>query len=93
MKDKNHFADAFRKFLLEENLEMAYREKLLVESWEAIMGKPISSRTNGVFIKDKILIVKLSSAPLKQELTLQKEKVLERINEDFEGVIKDVRFL
>lgn len=93
-EDHSHtFTSAFRKFLTTEKLDARYREKLLVESWEHLMGRPIASRTTGLFIKDRILFVKLSSAPLKQELIHQKDKVRALIDQDFGDLIEDIKFL
>lgn len=92
-REENSFTSAFKKFLKTENLEVKYREKLLIESWEAIMGKPIAARTTKLFIRKRILFVELSSAPLKHELSNNKARVKELIDEDFKGIIDDVRFL
>ncbi|MEQ9303559.1 MAG: DUF721 domain-containing protein [Marinoscillum sp.] len=89
----NSFTNAFRQFLKNEKLDNKYREKLLVESWASIVGKPIANRTSGLFIKDKILFVKLTSAPLKQELNNQKEKVVELLQKDFGDLFKEIRFI
>ena len=95
MSDNTHkFGDAFRSFLKQQNLDQTYNEKRLISLWNEIMGKPIADRTRRLFIKDRILYVTLSSAPLKQELTNSKAKVLEIIGRQFdEQVIDDVRFL
>lgn len=91
--EENSFTNAFKKFLKTENLEVKYREKLLIESWGSIMGKPIAARTNKLFIKNRVLFIELSSAPLKQELVNNKTRVKEMIDEDFGGLVDDVRFL
>ena len=93
-KDNSHtFTSAFRKFLTHEKLDVRYREKLLVESWETIMGKPIASRTTSLFLKERILFVKFSSAPLKQEMLNNKERVKSLIEKDFGDLGDDIRFL
>jgi hypothetical protein len=93
-KDNSHtFTSAFRKFLTHEKLDVRYREKLLVESWETIMGKPIASRTTSLFFKERILFVKFSSAPLKQEMVNNKERVKSLIEKDFGDLVDDIRFL
>ena len=48
----------------------------IITMWEEIMGKTIASRTTKMFFKGKVLYVELSSAPLKQELTLAKTKIM-----------------
>jgi len=91
--EENSFTNAFRQFLKNEKLDSKYREKLLIESWETIMGKPIASRTTSLYIKNKVLFVKLNSAPLKHELHNHKARVKELIDEDFAGLVDEIRFL
>lgn len=89
----NSFTNAFRQFLVKEKIDGKYREKLLWGSWETLMGKPIASRTTHLFIKEKVLYVKLTSAPLKQELYNNKAKVMEILSPDYGDMITDIRFL
>ena len=57
------------------------------------MGKPIAKRTEKLYVKDKVLFVKLNSAPLRQELTMKKSKVLEIIHDNFDKeLVVDVLF-
>ena len=70
-----------------------FDENKLFNSWETMMGKPISRRTEKLFIKEKVLFVKLNSAPLRHELTISKTKVLEIIHKNFdESLVVDVKF-
>lgn len=88
------FGDAFKKFLKDEHLEQRFNERKVISMWKELMGDMIANRTLKLFIKDKILFVTLSSAPLKQELTGARQKVIEVINNKVGSeVIKDVRFL
>lgn len=88
------FKQAFGKFLKNEKLEKQFNEKRLIHSWREIMGEPIANRTTNIFIKDSVLVVKLSSAPLKQELNMAKEKVLELFEKKLgTQVVKEVRFI
>lgn len=89
-----HIKDALKQYLKVEKMDQRFNEKKLISLWSETMGTPIASRTTGLFIKDKILFVKLSSAPLKQELTQSKPKVLQLLEEKMgETVVEDVRFL
>ncbi|MBV6643966.1 MAG: DUF721 domain-containing protein [Cyclobacteriaceae bacterium] len=88
------FKKAFNHFLEEENISQSYKERLLISSWGKIMGKPIASRTSKIFIKDRVMFVKLTSAPLKQEMTISKAKILALLEKEMdEKVVEDVRFL
>jgi len=70
-----------------------YDENRLISSWEEMMGKPIARRTERIFIKEKILFVKLNSAPLRQELTMSKVKVLDIIHQHFSReLVEEIKF-
>lgn len=57
-------------------IEGKFYETDLVNSWERVMGKPIASRTSKIYIRDKKLFVHISSAPLKHELNMSRDKIL-----------------
>ena len=70
-----------------------FDENKLINSWEKMMGKPIARRTDKIFLKEKMLFVKLNSAPLRHELTIAKSKILEIIHRDFDkSLVGDVKF-
>lgn len=89
-----HIADALKKYMKEQHIDQKFNEKKLISMWSEIMGAPIANRTSGIFIKDKVMYVKLTSAPLKQELNHAKSKVMSLLEEKMgEKIIDDVRFL
>ena len=94
-EDHTHsLRDVVKKFLKEENLDKTLNEKRLISSWDEMMGVPIANRTTNVAIRNKIMYITLSSAPLKQELTQRKKSVLDIIETKFgKGIIDDIRFL
>ncbi|KAA9339982.1 DUF721 domain-containing protein [Adhaeribacter soli] len=75
-------------------LQGKLNEVTIVESWEKIMGRAIALKTQQLYFRDGKLFVRLTSAPLKHELTMAKTKVIELINAEV-GVqaIKEVVFL
>ncbi len=75
-------------------LEAKYREKEIIASWEGLMGKPIANRTRRMFFRDRKLFIELTSAPLKQELSLSKSKILIMLAERFgQDTVEDIVFL
>ena len=65
----------------------------IITLWKELMGNTIASRTSKMFFKGNILYVELTSAPLKQELTLSKVKILTLLNDKVgKGVIDDIIF-
>ncbi|MEB2780385.1 DUF721 domain-containing protein [Algoriphagus sp. C2-6-M1] len=82
---------AFNDLLRAYRLEGKYKEKSLIQDWPTLVGKTIADRTTSVFIRDKKLIVKLSSGPIKKEVLMNKSKVLLLIEEKYgAGVIDDL---
>ena len=64
------------------------------ENWSSIMGENISVYTKQVSLQQDVLIVKLSSSVLRQELSYGKEKIVEMINKSLGGnKIQDIRFI
>jgi len=54
----------------------------LVKSWEKIVGKMIARHTSDIYFKDGVLYVQLDSAPLRQELSYAKSKLIEKLNQE-----------
>jgi predicted nucleic acid-binding Zn ribbon protein len=71
-----------------------FNETYLVAFWERMMGKIIASRTKEIYVKNRVLYLRLESSPLRQELFMAKTKLIDLINKDVgESVIDDVIFL
>jgi hypothetical protein len=88
------FKDAFDEMLKTLNLRKKYKEQSVMSYWRNMMGEAITERTLRVFIKERILYVELSSAPLKQELNLAKKMIIMQLNQVVgEKVIEDVFFI
>ena len=92
--DTSTVGEAIRELLDTYKLKSKYDQTQLINSWERLMGAPISRRTDKLFISDRKLYVKLSSAALKQELNLSKSKILSLFMREFgEVIVDDVVFL
>jgi predicted nucleic acid-binding Zn ribbon protein len=86
--------EAFDELLRAYRLKDKFDERLVIQAWPELMGKTVSSRTNSLFVKEKKLFVKISSGPVKSELSMNRSKVLELIENRFgKGVIEEVVFL
>ncbi|BEG99291.1 DUF721 domain-containing protein [Bacteroides sedimenti] len=82
MKKNNavQIGDAIRKFLRDERLESPLNEQRLIDAWAVVLGPGIASYTKGLFIKNQILYVHLSSAALRQELMMGRELLVKNLN-------------
>ncbi len=84
-------AEAMEDFIKEMQLAPKLRELDVINSWETIVGKAISSRTLKIYIKDKILFVQLNSSVVRNELLMLREAIREKINSRAgEEVVKEI---
>lgn len=69
-------------------------ETQIVDAWPKVMGAAIANRTASTpFIRNQILYVKLTSAPLRQQLSMHKSNIISMLNESVGAeVIRDVIF-
>jgi predicted nucleic acid-binding Zn ribbon protein len=74
-------AEAIKDYIKEMKLDGKLVEINLINSWEEIVGKAISSRTSKIYIKDHILYVHLSSSVVRNELLMIRETLREKLNE------------
>jgi predicted nucleic acid-binding Zn ribbon protein len=73
--------EAIRDYIREMNLGDKLEETSLVNSWEEIVGKAISSRTTRIYIKDHVLYVHLNSSVVRNELMMLRESLRAKLNE------------
>ncbi len=84
-------AEAMQLFLKKSKLKSGIQAVQIEEVWEKIMGKTVAKYTDKIQIFGGKLFVTTSIAPLKNELTYQKEKIIEMVNKELgEVVIKEV---
>jgi len=84
-------AEAINDYIKEMNLGGKLNETGVINSWEEVVGKAISSRTTRIYIKDKILYVHLSSSVVRNELLMLREALKNRLNQKAGNeVIKDI---
>lgn|SRR5690606_36637757 len=92
--ETNTIKSAVQELLQAYKIKDKYTATQVSGAWGKIMGEPIRKRTEQVFMKDKKLFVKLNSAPLKNELSLSKQKIVDLFCKEFgEDVLKEVVFL
>ena len=84
-------AEALKDYINEMNLNGKLSEIGVINSWEEIVGKAISSRTSKIYIKDHVLFVHLNSSVVRNELLMLREVLKEKLNEKAgTEVIKDI---
>jgi predicted nucleic acid-binding Zn ribbon protein len=84
-------ADAIKDYIIEMNLGEKLAETTVLNSWEEIVGKAISSRTSNIYIKNQVLYIHLTSSVVRNELMMLRESLREKLNEKAgKEVVKDI---
>ncbi len=69
------------------------RQYSVLTSWEEIVGEQIARVTRAERIEDGVLLVRVSTAPWRAELTLRRREILEKVNAIAgRGVVREIRF-
>ena len=84
-------AEAIGDYVREMHLDVKLSEVGVINSWEEIVGKAISSRTSRIYIKDQVLFVHLNSSVVRNELLMLRQTLKDKLNEKAgREVIKDI---
>jgi predicted nucleic acid-binding Zn ribbon protein len=82
-RKEKQISDVVKRMNDRYHLTQKYNEIELVKQWEGIVGKLIAKHTSNISIKGKTLYVHFDQAPLKNEMFLQREMLMNKINEQF----------
>lgn len=83
--------EALKDYIREMNIGDKLGEAGVINSWEEIVGRAISSRTSKIYFKDHVLFVHLNSSVVRNELLMLREALKEKLNEKAGSeVVKDI---
>ncbi len=89
--NEQSLGDAIREFLHSYHLEDKLNETRIIQSWEKIVGPMVAKHTTGLYIRNRILFVKVDSAALRQELSFSRSKLVAALNNEVKSsVIEDI---
>ena len=78
----------------ETGIEKALKQESAVFLWEEVVGKTVSTVTEAKKVENGILLIKTQSPTWRQELYMQKEEILNKINKKIGSrTIKEIRFI
>jgi len=80
-KENMSISDVLKGFIKENNLDKGLDKIDAQNAWYAVMGKSIEAYTDSVELKSQTLVVRLSSAPLREELSYGRSKIIVNMNE------------
>lgn len=85
--------DVLRQTLQQQGMTERLYEAKAVAIWPMIVGEGLASQCGKPFVNAGIMTMYVRSAPLRQELNMQRSALARAINNALEReVIKDIRF-
>lgn len=92
--DSNKIKDLIPKMLRENHLQKGMDQITVKEAWLQVMGPGVANYTEEVTLKNQVLLVKLNSSALRQELEYGKDKILKMMREYLvEMPLKSMKFM
>lgn len=74
-------------------LREQFLASLITTSWSRAVGKQIAEISEPLYFKDGRLFVKVKSAAWRQELSMMRQEIIERINRNIErNVVNEIVF-
>ncbi len=94
MNNEKKINEAIEDWINNLKNKRGFYEGKAISLWGQIVGEQIKEETETIYIKDRIMFVKLKSDSLKYELEFAKKKLVKNINNlaDF-NVIDEIFFL
>ncbi len=95
MKEPHEYSlqDLLKIIYRSEHMTDAIAEHQAIDAYNQVVGDLISKLTGKMVMRNGVLHVHLSSAALRQEMTMRRESLLEKINAQIDGfAVKDIVF-
>ena len=84
MKKRNaneeKLSNVVNSFINQYGLKKRFQEQEILQEFAKIMGPFLMKKVTTAYVKNQKLFLKLSSASFKQELVMQKTKLLDQLN-------------
>jgi predicted nucleic acid-binding Zn ribbon protein len=85
--------NAIDALLHQLGLEKKLKQYDIVDIWSSIVGNQIAQVTSVDKIQNNVLVIKVTAAPWRTELTFRRKEILEKVHEAMNSdSIKDIRF-
>tara|TARA_Y100000590_G_scaffold195942_1_gene222484 strand:- start:3669 stop:3944 length:276 start_codon:yes stop_codon:yes gene_type:complete len=89
-----HLKEAIREAVDSAGIKPALDQEASVILWAAVVGKVVSSVTKAERVESGTLIVRVETSVWRQELHMQKEEIINKINKKIGArAIREIRFI
>lgn len=86
--------EAIEQMMQVYKIKRKFDETGIISAWPDLVGKSVANRTKELFIHDKKLFLRIESSVIKNELTMIRAQIIEKINNEAKSVlIEDIIFL
>jgi predicted nucleic acid-binding Zn ribbon protein len=86
--------EAIQEFMKKSMLQDRFIESYVQLEWKNIVGEVVAKYTDSVYLKNDRLILKISSAPLRNELLMNKKQLLSNVCKHLNtNVIREIIFV
>jgi len=90
-KNTQKLNEVIEKYLEALDMDGKLKEVRLVRSWKEVVGTMIARKTERIFINEGKLFVYMNSSIARNELSMVKDSLIERLNREAGGqVINDI---
>ncbi len=84
-------AEVLKDFIEQNNLEKGIESVQIKDTWHEVMGPGVQRYTEKIFLQKNKLMIKLTSAVLREELSFGKTQIINLMNEALKkNLIKDI---
>lgn len=91
-RDVLSLADVINRCLRQNGLETPLLQKRVIDSWSDVTGHAVERYTEGKFIRNQVLFVKITSPALRADLSMMRTQLVARLNAKVGSrVITDVK--
>jgi predicted nucleic acid-binding Zn ribbon protein len=92
-KKDNHISSVIDAMYKRYHLDSKLDELHIERDWESIVGKLFAKYTTELSLKGKTLYIKVDNPVLKNELFLQRNELLGKVNEFYQRVVVEKIFV
>ncbi|MFP2996428.1 DUF721 domain-containing protein [Spongiivirga sp. MCCC 1A20706] len=81
-REEQTIGDVLKDFVSTNKLEKGLDQVQVKDIWTQMMGQAVAAYTDDVQLKGSTLYISLRSAPLREELSYGKQKIIDMINQE-----------
>jgi len=72
--------DILKDIMGRPNMSKGIYRSRIPSAWEAVMGPPVARVTRNVYFRDGVVYVSLYSSVIRNELMMQRDKIIQNLN-------------